>query len=344
MAVLTQPRSRRLASPRGLARRRALGAPLHLAVDHRVPRLHAVPMVATLGFTFMNIKLEQDEPLQFVGLRNYEKLLDDPTAIHSLARHVQVRAPWLPIASSAVRGRAAAQQRHLRGTGAFRVLFFMPYVVPFVAGVLIWQGMLGSEGTAGSTSSCSSSAIEHPPDWLESTTWIYPGLVIMGVWGIGAGVIINLAGLRASRPSSTTRPRSTAPGRGRAPPRDDPDDVAGHLLLADPRSGRGAAVLPRAARAQERHRASRAARRSSTTSTSTRTSSRSRTCPTARRSPGCCSRSPCCSRSSCSGSLGAGSTTRASAEWPIGVGLQDTGGRSDRHVQAARRRRSPPAT
>ena len=35
--------------------------------------------------------------------------------------------------------------RHLRGSGVFRVLFFLPYVVPFVAGVLIWGGMLNPD-------------------------------------------------------------------------------------------------------------------------------------------------------------------------------------------------------
>ena len=32
--------------------------------------------------------------------------------------------------------------RHLRGSGGFRVLFYLPYVIPFVAGVLIWRDML----------------------------------------------------------------------------------------------------------------------------------------------------------------------------------------------------------
>ena len=47
--------------------------------------------------------------------------------------------------------------RHLRGAGAFRVLFFLPYVVPFIAGVLIWGAMLSSR-RAGSTRSCMRSA------------------------------------------------------------------------------------------------------------------------------------------------------------------------------------------
>ena len=36
----------------------------------------------------------------------------------------------------------------------------------------------------------------NPPDWLNDPTWIYPGLVLVGVWGIGGAVIINLAGLQ----------------------------------------------------------------------------------------------------------------------------------------------------
>ena len=38
--------------------------------------------------------------------------------------------------------------------------------------------------------------IEHPPAWLDDPAWIYSGLVIMGVWGIGAGMIVYLAGLK----------------------------------------------------------------------------------------------------------------------------------------------------
>src|SRR5688572_13250854 len=37
-----------------------------------------VPMVLTLMMTFTNFRLVQAEPLQFVGLENYGKLLNDP--------------------------------------------------------------------------------------------------------------------------------------------------------------------------------------------------------------------------------------------------------------------------
>ena len=45
----------------------------------------AIPMIATLAFSFTNINLAQAEPLTFVGLKNYEKLLKDQQVWDSLA-------------------------------------------------------------------------------------------------------------------------------------------------------------------------------------------------------------------------------------------------------------------
>src|SRR4029077_18184165 len=38
--------------------------------------------------------------------------------------------------------------------------------------------------------------IPDPPDWLRDPTYVYPGLVILGLWGIGGGVIVSPAGLK----------------------------------------------------------------------------------------------------------------------------------------------------
>ena len=94
------------------------------------------------------------------------------------------------------------------------MLFFLPYVVPFVAGVLIWQQMLGESGWINEF--LRFLGWQNPPDWLFDTDWIYPALVIMGIWGIGAGIIINLAGLRGHPDRAVRRRedrRRRAPGR-----------------------------------------------------------------------------------------------------------------------------------
>jgi ABC-type sugar transport system permease subunit len=155
-----------------------------------------IPMIATLVFTFTNINLAQEEPLQFVGLRNYQNLVGDKQAWDALGVTIKFALLALPVAVILPFAVALLlHSRHLRGAGVFRVLFFLPYVVPFVAGVLIWGGMLEQQ-SGWVNGFLRAIGIADPPSWLDDPSWIYPGLVIMGIWGIGAGMIVYLAGLK----------------------------------------------------------------------------------------------------------------------------------------------------
>jgi ABC-type sugar transport system permease subunit len=154
------------------------------------------PMIATLAFSFSNINLAQDEPLRFVGTENYQTLLNDSQVWESLAVTVKFAVLALPIGIFLPFAVALLlNSKSLKGSSVFRVLFFMPYVVPFIAGVLIWQGMLSTD-TGWINLFLHQIGIQDAPNWLDDTGWIYPALVFIGVWGIGGGIIINLAGLR----------------------------------------------------------------------------------------------------------------------------------------------------
>jgi multiple sugar transport system permease protein len=154
-----------------------------------------LPMVATLALTFVNFTLAQEEPLAFIGLDNYTRLLNDRQVWSSLTVTFRFAIVWLPISIIVPFGIALLlNSRSLIAPGLFRVLFFMPYVVPFVAGVLIWQLMLGDQGWINQL--LMFVGISDPPSWLFDADWVYPALTFAGIWGIGAGVIINLAGLR----------------------------------------------------------------------------------------------------------------------------------------------------
>ncbi|HSL77777.1 MAG TPA: sugar ABC transporter permease [Candidatus Limnocylindrales bacterium] len=156
----------------------------------------AIPMVATFIFTFTNINLAQAEPLQFVGLRNYETLLNDKQTWTSLGITFKFAALALPVAVILpLLVALMLHSRHLIGSSAFRILFFLPYVVPFVATVFIWGGMLNPE-TGWINYALEAVGIANPPGWLEDPGWVYPGLMLIGVWGIGAGIIVYLAALK----------------------------------------------------------------------------------------------------------------------------------------------------
>jgi ABC-type sugar transport system permease subunit len=154
-----------------------------------------IPMIATFVLTLLNVTLSQSEPLRFVGLDNYARLMRDSQAWASLAVTFRFAIFWLPVVIIVPFALALAlNSRHLRGSSLFRVLLFMPYVVPFVSGVLIWQSMLGDTGWINEFLRLV--GVQNPPSWLFDAFWVTPALVITGIWGIGAGIIVNLAGLR----------------------------------------------------------------------------------------------------------------------------------------------------
>lgn len=154
------------------------------------------PMVATFVFTFTNINLIQNQPLRFVGFDNYAHLLNDGRTWNSLLVTLRFAAVALPIGLLLPLAIALLlNSKSLRGSRYFQALFFMPYVIPFVAAIFAWGGMLNPEaGWINQTLSFLFGL--DGPDWLNDPGWIYPALVLIGLWGIGSAIIINLAGLQ----------------------------------------------------------------------------------------------------------------------------------------------------
>lgn len=153
------------------------------------------PMIATFAFSLTNISLQQLDPLRFVGLDNYVTFFNDSQAWKALRVTFSFAALWLPVTLVVPFVVALMlNSNKLRGASAFRILIFLPYVVPFVAGVFIWQSMLLPAGWLDQF--LHTVGIADPPDWLNDPAFIYPGLVILGIWGIGGAMIINLAGLK----------------------------------------------------------------------------------------------------------------------------------------------------
>jgi ABC-type sugar transport system permease subunit len=157
--------------------------------------LTLIPMVATFVFTFTNINLIQDQPLRFVGLENYQHLFNDQrtwTALGATLKFAAIALPIglvLPFAIALLLNSAS-----LRGSRYFQALFFMPFVIPFVAAIFAWGGMLNPE--AGWINGTLAIFGINGPDWLNDPAWVYQALVLIGLWGIGSAIIINLAGLQ----------------------------------------------------------------------------------------------------------------------------------------------------
>ncbi len=155
-----------------------------------------LPTLATIVFSFTNLNLSSSAPFAFVGLKNYQDLIADPQVWASLQVTFTFALLWLPMTMIVPLVVALIlNSPRLRAASLFRVLVFLPYVVPFVAGVLIWQNTLLPD-TGWLNQGLRALGWSNPPDWLNDPTWIYPGLVLVGLWGIGGAVIVNMAGLK----------------------------------------------------------------------------------------------------------------------------------------------------
>jgi ABC-type sugar transport system permease subunit len=157
--------------------------------------LTLIPVIATFVFTFLNLRLNQQQPVRFVGLDNYAELLNDPRAWEALGVTLRFALIALPVGIILPFALAMLlNSNSLRGSRFFQALFFMPYIIPFVAALFAWGSMLNPE--QGWLNGMLAWFGIEGPDWLNDPSWIYPGLVVIGLWGIGSAIIINLAGLQ----------------------------------------------------------------------------------------------------------------------------------------------------
>jgi multiple sugar transport system permease protein len=84
--------------------------------------------------------------------------------------------------------------RQIAGRALYRALFYLPTVVPLVAGSLLWAWLFNGEyGLINVT--LGYIGLPQLP-WLTSEHLSKPALVIMGLWNAGGGMIIFLAALQ----------------------------------------------------------------------------------------------------------------------------------------------------
>jgi ABC-type sugar transport system permease subunit len=159
---------------------------------------YLIPLVASLVFSFTNYELvdQDDQDTRFIGLDNWQRLVEDDNVRHSAVVTLRFACLFLPM--SMIVPLAVAYlltSRHLWGSAVFRLLFYLPAIVPFVASAFVWQGFFND--STGWLNKLLGSAGLDPPDWINSRTWIVPALVIIALWGIGNAIIINMAALRS---------------------------------------------------------------------------------------------------------------------------------------------------
>ena len=132
----------------------------------------------------------------FIGLRNYITILQDPTFIEALKHNVMIAVLSLVVQGPIAIGLALLLNRRMRGQSVIRVLIFVPYVISEVAVGLGWSLMLQSGGAANGLLEKVGLA-DLRQDWLSNPSLAIWSLLLIITWKyVGFAVILFLAGLQ----------------------------------------------------------------------------------------------------------------------------------------------------
>jgi multiple sugar transport system permease protein len=161
-----------------------------------------LPMLASFVFSLHQFNPAVPDQAKFIGFDNwYRALVVDKEVRLSFVRTIHFAAISLPISLSfALFLALLLNSEHVIGKNVYRTLFYMPTMIPLVASVLIWNGVLNEQtgwinvlierltgiqatGTQGIR-------------WLANPQLVYYAYTMFGLWGVGNAMIIFLAGLQ----------------------------------------------------------------------------------------------------------------------------------------------------
>jgi multiple sugar transport system permease protein len=168
------------------------------------------PMIFSAVMSFTQYDVLSDAT--FVGIQNYADLANpqkDPLFLKSLGNTLFM-AIGVPIGMVVGLGLAMLLDTKVRGMSVYRTLYFLPAIMPVVAASVLWiwvfnanNGMMnwmlhltGIESAIDWLNRTFDIGLKTPISWLTSEKTSKPALIIMGLWGAGASMIIWLAGLK----------------------------------------------------------------------------------------------------------------------------------------------------
>ena len=153
------------------------------------------PLIYTLWLSGMNWNLISPDK-KFVAFGNYLKLLRDPLFWKVLSNTVVFSFFSVVISVSLGLFIAVLINRRTAGRTLFRTVIFLPYVTATSAMALVWLWIFDPQ--YGFLNMVLTALGLHGPEWLASTSWSMPAIVIMTIWRFtGYIMLIYLGGLQS---------------------------------------------------------------------------------------------------------------------------------------------------
>ena len=150
------------------------------------------PIIASIGLSLFEYNALN--PPEWAGLANFKQLTTDnafPKVVKATLYYVK-GSVHLSTATAFLL--AALLNQKVVGIYTFRAVFYIPAVVSTVAVAIIWIWVY--HPAFGLLNTALAGIGITGPEWLGSTQWAMPAMIIMSCWGVGTSMIIFLAGFQ----------------------------------------------------------------------------------------------------------------------------------------------------
>lgn len=157
------------------------------------------PFVMALGLSFTNERLvSRPVPSEWVGLRNYARLMTDPDFWNALRNTATFAAIVVPLQSAIALGLAMLINSQLPGRNAFRTIYFLPVIITLTVICVIWGALyIYPGGALNALMEAVTFGAWEPVNWLGDRRFAMGSLIVMSIWAsAGFQMVIYLAGLQ----------------------------------------------------------------------------------------------------------------------------------------------------
>ncbi len=156
-----------------------------------------IPMIATLVLSFSEWNLVATP--HFVGFQNFIELFSMPLFWKVVKNTLYFTLVNVPIKLAIALFFAVLLNQKIRGVIGYRAIYFMPVVTSTVAVAIVWAWLYNYD--FGTINLLLFKLGIKGPDWIGSTKWSMPSVIIMSIWqSLGYAIVIYLAALQSIPP------------------------------------------------------------------------------------------------------------------------------------------------
>mgnify|MGYP001019937593 CR=1 FL=1 len=152
------------------------------------------PIADSLWLSFHHWSLLDPEHA-FAGLDNYSSLVKDPLFWKDVRQTAVYTVFVVPLSIALALLLALLCNEKLKGLAFFKAVYFLPVVSSFAIIAIVWSFLMDPD--IGLLSYYFKQIGLSSGEWLRSTTWAMPAVILVAVWkNVGFNMVILLAGLQ----------------------------------------------------------------------------------------------------------------------------------------------------